>query len=200
VFSDGTTLNLAAGAPITGSPTLAGPPTLEGGPGNDTLIGTTGNQTFIGNGGNDTYIGGSSSNDVFLFAVGNQTAYGGSGNDYYSYAAGDGSATISDSGGTDTLAFGSGIADNQLWFAQNGNNLVISVIGTNSEVTIQGWYSASANQIETIKTTSGDTLKNSQVANLVSAMSSLAPPPLGQTTLTSTEATTLDPVIAANWT
>jgi ubiquitin len=45
----------------------------------------------------------------------------------------------------------------------------------------------------------GKTLLDSQVQNLVSAMAGFAPPPVGQTSLTTAQQTTLAPVIAANW-
>jgi len=42
-------------------------------------------------------------------------------------------------------------------------------------------------------------LLDSQVQNLVSAMAAFSPPAAGQTTLSASYATTLAPVIVANW-
>jgi hypothetical protein len=53
--------------------------------------------------------------------------------------------------------------------------------------------------VEQIKTSDGKTLSDSTVQNLVSAMASFAPPTLGQTTLPTSYASALTPVIAANW-
>jgi hypothetical protein len=48
-------------------------------------------------------------------------------------------------------------------------------------------------------TSSGCTLTDLAVENLVSAMAAMSPPPLGQTNLTAQQHQDLDPVIAANW-
>ena len=186
VFSDGSTMALGVTKPVLGTTSTT---TLNGTTGSDTLIGQSGNETITGKGGNDTFIGGS----------GRDTLTGNTGNDSYIAYRGNGSDTIIDTGGTDTLTFGIGIADDQVWFAQQGNNLVLTVIGTTQSVQVNNWYSGSANQIETIKTQDGHSLLNTQVANLVNAMAGLTPPPLGQTTLTTALANQLESVIAANW-
>ncbi len=104
---------------------------------------------------------------------GNDVLNGGSGNDTYIYNIGDGSDTIYETGGNNTVAFGQGISDNQLWFAQQGNNLVIDDIGTSDKITVQNWYSGSSNQIQTFTTAAGLKL-DTQIAQLVSAMATFS--------------------------
>jgi Ca2+-binding RTX toxin-like protein len=156
VYGDGNTLSLVSGAPITGT---TGNNTLTGTSGNDSLFGFAGNDLLNGNGGNDTFVGG----------TGNDTLNGGSGNDTYIFYRGDGADVVTETGATDIVQFGQTISDQQLWFAQQGNNLVASLIGTTDKITVQNWYSGSANQIETFATPDGLKL-DTQIAQLVSAM------------------------------
>ena len=103
-------------------------------------------------------------------------------------------------GNTDLARFLTGIANDQLWFRQLGNNLEVSIIGTSDSLMVQSWYLGNANHIEQFKTVDGNkTLLDTQVQNLVNAMAAFAPPSAGQTTLPSNYATALAPVIAANW-
>ena len=76
---------------------------------------------------------------------------------------------------------------------------VISIIGTESKLTIEDWYSSSSNHIESFKSKDGKILLDSQVQNLVNAMASLTPPAAGQTTLPQSYQDQLAPVLAANW-
>jgi Ca2+-binding RTX toxin-like protein len=149
--------------------------------------------TLTGNSGANILDGGS----------GLDTLHGGDGADKYILGRGHGSDVIQENdtntSSIDTAQFLSGIATNQLWFQQSSNNLVVSVIGTADQFTIQDWYSGSAYHLEQFKTADGKTLLDSQVQNLVNAMASFSPPAMGQTTLPQNYADALNPVIAANW-
>ena len=101
-------------------------------------------------------------------------------------------------GNSDTLAFQTGVANDQLWFTHAGNDLVVSVIGSTDKVTVKGWYTSSNSHVEGI-TASGKRLSDSNVDALVSAMSAFSPPAAGQTTLPNSYQAALNPVIAANW-
>jgi len=183
-FGDGSTLALS---PALSFGSAGG--TLAGTSGNDTLLAGQGQETLNGNGGSDTFIA----------STGTNTLIGGSSNDTYLFYRGNGRSTVVDSAGSNVVSFASGIAKDQLWFAQSGNDLLVSVIGTSQSINVQGWYANSANQNETFETADGAVLANKQVANLVNAMAGITPPGAGQTTLTSDQATRLEPVIAANW-
>lgn len=102
------------------------------------------------------------------------------------------------SGNTDVLKFLSGLSTDH-WLRQVSNNLEVSIIGTTDKATLTNWYLGSQYHVEQFKTSAGKTLLDSQVQNLVSAMSAFAPPAAGQTTLASNYVTVLTPVIAANW-
>jgi Ca2+-binding RTX toxin-like protein len=145
---------------------------------------------------------GNALNNVLVGNAGNNVLTGGAGNDTYMFGRGAGQDLIIDTdatpGNTDVLSFGSGIASDQLWFQQVGNDLRVSIIGSNDSATIQSWYGGSQNQIEQIKVAS-KTLLNTDVEKLVQAMSSFAAPASGQITLPTNYQTTLAPVIAANW-
>ncbi len=95
--------------------------------------------------------------------------------------------------------FGTGVATDQLWFQQAGNDLEIDIIGTSDKITIANWYSGGANHVEQIKTSDGKVLLDSAVQNLVQAMAAFSPPAAGQTTLPANYQTALSSVIAANW-
>lgn len=134
----------------------------------DIVFGLTGNETLNGNSGNDILSGG----------AGNDTLVGGTGNDQYRFRAGDGADTIIESGDyndNDELDFGNGIDANELWFAQQGNDLVVSVLGTTDRVTVSGWFTGQGNVVETLKSGDGKRLHSSDVATLVAAMAGFDP-------------------------
>jgi hypothetical protein len=123
-----------------------------------------GNEAATANGTSDTLIAGTGATS--MANTGTQGVY--------DYARGDGPATINNGPGSSTspsneLDFGSGIADNQLWLSQSGNDLNIDVMGSSSQATVAGWYASPNNQLQQI-TAGGLTLLNNQVAQLVQAM------------------------------
>ncbi len=175
---------------------------LRGYASNDTISGFEGNDSLYGEGGDDKLYAGSG-DDLLEGGIGNDYLDGNKGNDTYRFSLGGGNDTIYDAdntvGNADVLDFQPGIAHDQLWFSQSGNNLLIKVIGTNDSVMIGGGAGASATyHVEQIKA-GGKTLSDTQVANLIQAMASMTPPPLGQTTLTDAQRAQLAPVLAANW-
>ena len=146
-------------------------------------------QTVAGTSGNDTLSGG----------PGNDRLEGGAGNDTYIFGKNYGQDTILDTGGNDIVAYGAGISENQLWFQQAGNNLQISVIGTNDRLTVENWYSGSQYQVEEFRTSQNHVLYAGQVDSLVQAMAAFAPPAAGQTTLPNNYQQALASVIATSW-
>lgn len=167
--------------------------TLIGNRGDNLLQGLAGNDLLQGDGGNDTLGGG----------TGNDTLIGGLGNDSYLFGSGSGQDVITDTdatiSNTDKLLVSSGVTINQLWFKHVGNDLELSIIGTNDKATVKNWYLGSQNQIEQFKTADGKTLINTDVEKLVQAMAAYTPPTAGASTLPTVYQTTLSPVIAANW-
>lgn len=133
----------------------------------------------------------------------NNLLTGGAGSDRYLFDRNSAVDTIvendSTAGNKDQIAFAADIAANQLWLTKTGNNLEVSVIGTGNKVVVKDWYLGNAYHVEELKSGNGLTLVNSQVQNLVNAMSSLTPPAAGQTTLPAEYQTQLNSVIASNW-
>ncbi|MEN3109664.1 putative Ig domain-containing protein, partial [Uliginosibacterium paludis] len=177
---------------------------------NLTLLGTSGlsgagnglDNRLIGNAGANQLTGGAGS-DLLDGGAGRDTLVGGVGNDTYMLNRGSGLDTVAENdstaGNADVLQTGADIAATQLWFARNGNNLEVSIIGTADKMVVSNWYSGSPYHVEQFKSGDGKVLIDSQVNALVSAMASFAPPVAGQTTLPSTYQASLNAVIAANW-
>ena len=157
------------------------------------LSGNSAANTLTGAAGNDTLDGG----------AGADTLIGGTGNDTYRFDRGYGADTVSENdatiGNTDLAKFASGIANDQLWFRHVANNLEVSIIGTSDKMTLQNWYTGSANHVEQFKTFDNKLLLDTSVENLVQAMAAFTPPAAGQTTLPPAYQTALAPVLAANW-
>ncbi|MER8577678.1 hypothetical protein NKG95_02885 [Mesorhizobium sp. M1423] len=150
------TVATAAGATVNGSVDA------------DIIFGLSGNEVLNGNAGDDALYGG----------AGSDTLSGGTGNDSYHFSAGGGADTIVESGtysDNDELDFGTGLDANELWFSQQGNDLVISVLGTTDKVTVSNWFAGPGNVVETIKSGDGKVLNHSDVATLVAAMAGFDP-------------------------
>jgi Ca2+-binding RTX toxin-like protein len=160
----------------------------------NTLTGNSGSNSLVGNAGADTLEGG----------AGADTLIGGTGNDIYLLGRGYGADTVVENDLTlrnmDSACFLAGVANDQLWFRQVGNNLEASIIGTSDRFVLKDWYRGAAFRVERFQTTDGaKTLLSQDVQALVDVMASFAPPPPGQTTLLPEHRTALAPVIAASW-
>src|SRR5690349_20166291 len=162
----------------------------------------TGNFAGYGNSLNNTITGGAG-NDWLDGGTGNDVLTGGEGADSYWYERGDGNDTIYnwDSGGADRVVFAAGIAENQLWFAQNGGDLLVTLRGTGSSDTIRmkSWYTDSANRLSTFKLSDGSVLDASRVQQLVQAMAKFTSSSGAPMSLSGTQSQTVEAVIAANW-
>ncbi len=137
--------------------------TLEGGTGGDTLNGDAGNDTLSGGDGYDTLSGG----------TGNDVLSGNGGDDTYVFSLLDGQDTIVNDANTDDfdVLMPTEINSNDLWFSQVGNDLVIDVIGTDDQITVDQWFAGQNNQLDSIQA-ADLSLQNAQVDQLVNAMSS----------------------------
>ncbi|WP_169715811.1 calcium-binding protein [Pseudomonas indica] len=155
---------------------------LEGGAGNDTLVGGNGDDTLAGDSGNDSLSGGAGS-DTYLFGIG-------SGEDVIA----DGAV-----GGIDTLLFADGVDADQLWFARNGDNLEVSIIGSNDKVTIHSWFWGRDYHVEQFKTSDGKTLQHSQVQTLVDAMAAFDVPSGEGKVVPQDVKDTLKPILTEAW-
>jgi Ca2+-binding RTX toxin-like protein len=165
----------------------------------------TGSAAFNGNGNTlSNAITGGAGNDWLKGASGNDTLTGGQGTDTYWFGRGDDNDTIynNDTGASpDRLMFGSGIAEDQLWFAKNGNDLLVTLRGTGGSdtVRVKGWYSASSNQLGKLQLSDGTILAASHVQQLVQAMASFTTSAGAPTSLSGAQQDQVETVIAANW-
>ena len=174
---------------------------LVGSGGNDTLVGDQTDNTLIGVAGDDT-LAGSAGNDVLKGGVGNDDVSGGTGDDIYEFDRGDGQDVVdnhNEGASSDQVLFGTGVDTDQLWFEHLGNDLEVSIIGTEDRVTVDDWYVDTVHRVAEFETADGSYLKQSSVEILVSAMAAFAPPAMGETELSPELHTQLDSVIAANW-
>jgi Ca2+-binding RTX toxin-like protein len=200
----GVTVNLTTGTNTGGDAAgdvLTSIENLVGSANNDTLTGNTSGNALSGGAGNDTIAGGAG-NDTLRGGAGNDTLNGGDGADTYLMGRGDGADIVQNvdtDSGFDLLKFDATIAADQVWFAQSGNDLVVSIIGTSDSATVQGWYSATANRVDRIQVSDGHYINAASVESLRSAMAAFSPPPNGQLTLDPTRAAALAPTIAASW-
>jgi Ca2+-binding RTX toxin-like protein len=163
--------------------------------------GNAANNVISGNGAANTLNGGAG-NDRLNGGAGNDSLIGGQGADIYVVALGGGSDLISNADtdlGADKLVFGAGIAEDQLWFMRNGNDLLVSVLGGTDRATLQGWYSSTANRLDHFELSDGSTLAATQVQQLVDAMSAFTAPPSSLSSLTLAQQQSVESVIAANW-
>jgi Ca2+-binding RTX toxin-like protein len=189
-FSDGTSVDLTdIDTPAAGT----GQHVLERSSGGSRIIGSASDGTLIG----------ASLDDVLVGGAGDDTLFGDAGDDSYEFARGNGQDLIDNIGeGTsnDKIVFSPGINTDQLWFSQTGDDLLVSIIGTNDQVIVDDWYlNAGANQVARFEVSNGSNLTAANVENLVSAMDAFAPPALGELEFTQTLHDNLDPFIAANW-
>ena len=150
--------------------------TIYGGGGHDSLNGGDGKDVLYGEKENDTLNGGKG-NDILDGGEGNDTLYGGEGNDTYIFDRGYDQDTIYDTQGTNTLHITQADYDN-LWFEREGNNLKVSILGTEDSMTVNSWYSNEDAQLSQIQTDT-KTIGTADIELLVQAMSSFSQPNTG---------------------
>ncbi|MBL4763356.1 MAG: hypothetical protein JKY93_11755, partial [Gammaproteobacteria bacterium] len=167
---------------------------------NDVITGSSADDVIIGGTGIDVLKGGAG-NDVLRGDAGNDFLAGGIGDDNYQFGRQHGADTLVEflDQGTDRVSFLNDIAADQLWFKQTGNDLDVSIIGTDDHLKVRDWYSADGPTVESFATADGAILYDNQVQQLVDAMAAFAPPASGESSLSDDYKTQLDPVIAASW-
>jgi Ca2+-binding RTX toxin-like protein len=160
-------VNLATGtAAVNGAGTsdaLVGITNVVTGGSNDTLTAGSGTDTLTANGSGATLTAGSGTDRL------TDTSSGG----FYQFSRGDGITTIVNGAAGATspsneLDFAAGVSDENLWFIKSGNNLQIDIMGTNSHVTVSGWFANAGKDLQEI--TAGGLAIDSQVSSLVQAM------------------------------
>jgi Ca2+-binding RTX toxin-like protein len=144
--------------------------TVTGSDGDNSIIGASGNDSITGGAGNDTLTGGAGG-DTLDGGIGNDTLIGGTGNDTFLFGSGDGQDLVKDnSGSADKLVFDGGINPLDLVLSRQANDLRLAIPGSSDQITVQNWYTGSANRTETIQAGNGQTLLSTQVNQLIQAM------------------------------
>ena len=168
---------------------------------NNTIYGNNGNNMLSGGAGNDSLNGGIG-NDTLEGGLGFDTLVGGTGNDTYLLNLNSGRDLINNtdtSNGNDKLLISAGINADQVWLRKLGNDLEVSIMGTNNSAKIQNWYSDANKRLDSVQLADGKILLEAEVQNLVDAMASFTMPAIGQTSLTTAQHNALDSIILASW-
>ncbi|WP_394091825.1 calcium-binding protein [Xylella fastidiosa] len=143
---------------------------LLGGAGDDVLDGGEGSNRLDGGAGNDVLkVSYWSADNVLNGGTGDDTLYGSGYADTYIFNKGDGHDTIIEQGGTDKLVFGEGLHQKDARFTKSGNDLSILLNGGVDQVTVAGWFSAAAHQVESLVFQDG-TVLSGEVERLIAAM------------------------------
>lgn len=107
--------------------------------------------------------------------TGNNTLAGGAGSDTYLLGGNNGDDTVVENDATagnhDVIQFGAGISEEDLWFEQSGNDLLVTVLGSNDSVLVKDWYLGDQYRVEEFRLTgSQESLQSGNVQQLVDAM------------------------------
>jgi Ca2+-binding RTX toxin-like protein len=152
----------------------------------------------------DNTITGGAGNDRLSGGGGNDILTGGDGADTYFFGLGDKKDTIynGDAGTSpDRLVFEAGIDEDDLWFARDGGDLLVTVRGTGGtdSIVVKDWYSDSSNRLSRFELSDGSSLAASDVQQLVTAMASFTSSSGAPTTMTTAQQQSVETTIAANW-
>jgi Ca2+-binding RTX toxin-like protein len=157
------------------------------------LVGNDGNNTLSGGAGNDTLDGGKGK-DILI---------GGAGDDTYLFGRGSGQDTIDNShtdSGKDVLEFKDGVNALDLWFHQDGGDLVINVVGTADSARLVGWYGDASHQLDHFELADGAHLDAGSVQQMVDAMAhAAAAAPTSLNNLTADQHEAVVSAVAASW-
>ncbi len=121
------------------------------------LFGQNGDDLIDGGVGDDDLYGGND-NDTLIGGLGNDVLDGGSGSDIFVFGANDGHDIVIDTStvGTNTIAFGQDVTRDRIWINKSGNDLIIGVMGGDTQITVQDFYASSgATLINTIQAVDG---------------------------------------------
>ncbi|PIT34661.1 calcium-binding protein [Snodgrassella alvi] len=180
IFEDGTisSIDIPKNLPINGTSDddyIQGDETndiIYGGAGDDTIFGDEGDDILYGGAGDDD-ISGDEGNDILIGGSGNDLLDGGSGSDRYIFEAGHGQDTVTEwyvnPKDINSLEF-TEYNSNELWFREDGSDLIISHIGTNDQVTVTSWFEDTDYQHYNIITADGKKINSNQIQQLVEAM------------------------------
>ncbi|WP_281269699.1 LamG-like jellyroll fold domain-containing protein, partial [Aestuariispira insulae] len=112
------------------------------------------------------------SGSVMDGGTGNDTLTGDTGADTFVINEDAGQDLITDADATDKVLFGAGITEDEVWFAHEGDDLVVRQLGSTDKVTVADWYDATTpQQLGELELADGQVLSAANVQSLVDAMS-----------------------------
>ncbi|MBN9088743.1 MAG: hypothetical protein J0J01_17705 [Reyranella sp.] len=169
--------------------------------GADTGINNLGDGSAVTLAGAGDYLGISGAGNTTTIAADGVSVTDNGGTNHFAIANGAGNDVLHIQSGdrTDVASFGSGIAYDQLWLAQSGHDLVMSVVGRPQTLTLADWFDGGANHLGEVETADGYGIGDAGVEQLVQAMAAFSAPGAGQATLPPDLAQSLAPALAANW-
>ena len=165
-----------------------------------------GNTDTVGIDGSSNTVNAGNGDAIWVSGGGTGVQINGGGSDSYYFASGFGTDTINNAatGGATSangyVNFLSSISDENLWFKQSGNDLVVDVLDTTNQITISNWYTSAGDQVSGFAANGLEL--DSQLASLVSAMATYQSAHSGFNPTTATSMptdTTLQSAIAASW-
>lgn len=153
---------------------------LEGQDGEDILAGGTGVDVLLGGAGNDQLSGeddadslsGGDGDDILAGGAGADSLQGGLGDDAYVFDAFADADVITDVSGDKNRVDLLNINADQVWLAQDGNDLRVSIIGGTTSIRIVGFFVAGGSRIHQIAT-ADQSLFLSHASDLIAAMSAI---------------------------
>ena len=176
---------------------------IQGLDGDDDLDGYDQADILDGGSGED-YLYAFDGDDVLIGGLDDDRLYGNKGSDEYAFNLGDGfdkiyETNIPNAGDIDSITYGAGIDESDLWFVKSNNHLDIYTLGSSGDkVRSITWYSKPNKRIEEIHA-GGQVLLESEVQQLVDAMAAFGAPVNGEVNLTQAEQNQIDSVIASVW-
>lgn len=111
---------------------------LFGGDGHDALRGEDGDDALAGDAGDDLLVGGGGA-DTLFGGAGSDVMQGGAGSDVYVLDVAAGADVVVDGDGIDKFVFADA-SPGGVWLTRTGDDLVVSVIGTDRRLTISAFY------------------------------------------------------------
>jgi hypothetical protein len=164
---------------------------------------TSADVTLTGDNQDSEVLNGGAGTDTLIAGTGDTTLNGGSGVTTYEFGSSFGQDTVNNNGGSSasgTITF-TAANDEDLWFQQSGNNLVVDLLGTNNAITVDNWFGSSAGaQVQGF--TAGGLTLDTQMAQLVQAMATYTANNPGFNPATASQMPTdanLQTAIAASW-